>query len=178
MAECPLWLKRISYTVWIRDSMDLFAIWVCVQSNVLCLLLFMCLMCAMAAHTFYRDWFELQCFYHVCIKHDENVWIYFSSLMSSFLNRSHKCNMSDYSKITVHWTLNLKTMFLQRYENGHMQCMSHTESVLQKYSVWLSFAFNLVLTGCWLCPPHEENVFRVCDKAKLLPNAVQYCKIL
>lgn len=42
--------KHIIHGVDPRDSMDLFAIWVCVQSNVLRLLLFTGLLCAIAAH--------------------------------------------------------------------------------------------------------------------------------
>lgn len=47
--------KHIIHSVDPRDSMDLFAIWECAQSNVLRLLLFMCLLWATAPRAFPSD---------------------------------------------------------------------------------------------------------------------------
>lgn len=89
--------KHIIHSVDPRDSLDLFAIWVCVQSNVLRRLLFMCLLCAIAACAFCLWPVWITCFDRACIQQEGNVQIYFSSLMSSFLNLSGKFNMSDFS---------------------------------------------------------------------------------
>lgn len=52
--------KHIIHNADRRDSMDLFSIWLCARSNVLRLLLFMCLLCLIAGHTLYSDWFGLR----------------------------------------------------------------------------------------------------------------------
>lgn len=52
--------------------------------------------------------FTMFVFTHFLSEKKENVWIYFSRMMSSVLNLSGKCNMSDYSKRTIYWTFNYK----------------------------------------------------------------------
>lgn len=86
-----------------RDSTDLFAIWLRVQSDVGCRVLLVFNVCS--GSSFYCDWFGLLRF-TVCIQQEENLWIYFSSLMSSFLNSSGECNKPGCNYTSIHCPVN------------------------------------------------------------------------
>lgn len=80
--------KHIIHSADPRDSMDLFAIWVCMQSNVLRLLSVACLLCEIAAYTFYPTGFDYCLSTVLYSTGGKCIDFYFSSLMSSFLNSS------------------------------------------------------------------------------------------
>lgn len=65
--------KHVIHSADPRDAMDLFAVWLCVQSNVQRLLLFMCLLSKIAAYMSYSTALELLPFYCVCIQQKENI---------------------------------------------------------------------------------------------------------
>lgn len=77
--------KHIIHSVDPRDSMDLFAIWVCVQSNVLRLLLFMRLLCAVA-YVVTRTGLDYCVSTVFAFGGTKRYRFIFSSVMSSFLN--------------------------------------------------------------------------------------------